>query len=453
MSKRTLKTISREKALAPAAAIRCAIYTRKSTDEGLDQSFNTLDAQRESGEAFILSQRHENWLALPTCYDDGGYTGANMDRPALKRLLDDVRAGLVNCVVVYKVDRLTRSLLDFSRIVETLDQHGVSFVSVTQQFNTSTSMGRLILNVLLSFAQFEREMIAERTRDKMSAARRKGKWVGGNPVLGYDLLPQGGGLKTNEEEAKRVREVYGLYLEYGSLVPVVQELDRRGWRCKQWVTRSGKTAGGKQFTKNRLYNLLTNIIYTGRVEHHETIYPGEQPQIIETSMWNRVQAKLSGNRRTGGRLVRNKYGALLKGLLRCASCDVGMVHTYTRKGTRLYRYYVCVNAHQRGWNKCETRSISAPEIEEAVVDQIRNVGRHPDVIEQVHRRIKPSVSRADLATVLTNFDELWEQMLPREQERIVKALLSQVRYDGRTRTVTATFRSSGLKQLCMHGVE
>ena len=452
MSKRSLKTNSREKALAPTAAIRCAIYTRKSTDEGLDQSFNTLDAQRESGEAFIISQRHENWLALPTRYDDGGYTGANMDRPALKRLLDDVRAGLVNCVVVYKVDRLTRSLLDFSRIVETLDQHGVSFVSVTQQFNTASSMGRLILNVLLSFAQFEREMIAERTRDKMSAARRKGKWVGGNPALGYDLLPQGGGLAINEGEAQRVREIYKLYLDHGSLIPVVKELGRRGWHCKQWITRSGKPAGGKPFTKNRLYNLLTNIIYTGRVEHHGTIYAGEQPKIIETATWNRVQAKLSGNRRTGGRLVRNKYGALLKGILQCASCDVGMVHTYTRKGNRLYRYYVCVNAHQRGWNKCETRSVSAPEIEQAVIDQIRGIGRHPEVIDQVHRRVSASVLRAEVATVLSSFDELWEQMLPREQERFVKALLGQVRYDGRTGTVTATFRSSGLKQLCMHGV-
>ena len=191
--------------LAARAGVRCGIYTRKSTEEGLDQAFNTLDAQREAAESFINSQRQEGWTALPQKYDDGGYTGANMDRPALKRLLADVQSGTVNCVVVYKVDRLSRSLLDFARIMEILDKHGATFVSVTQQFNTTSSMGRLTLNVLLSFAQFEREMISERTRDKMSAARRKGKWVGGNPVIGYDVAPQGGSLLVNQEEAQRVR--------------------------------------------------------------------------------------------------------------------------------------------------------------------------------------------------------------------------------------------------------
>jgi site-specific DNA recombinase len=195
------------------ADVRCAIYTRKSTDEGLDQAFNTLDAQREASEAFINSQRHEGWTALPQKYDDGGYTGANMDRPALKRLLADVEAGLANCVVVYKVDRLTRSLLDFARIMEVLDKQGATFVSITQQFNTTSSLGRLTLNILLSFAQFEREMISERTRDKMGAARRKGKWVGGNLILGYDVAPQGGALNVNEDEARRVREIFQMYLE------------------------------------------------------------------------------------------------------------------------------------------------------------------------------------------------------------------------------------------------
>ncbi|MGB9610557.1 MAG: recombinase family protein, partial [Bryobacteraceae bacterium] len=240
-----------------AAVVRCAIYTRKSTDEGLDSDFNTLDAQRESAEAYIASQRHEGWVALPQKYDDGGFTGANLERPALQRLLSDIRDGLVNCVVVYKVDRLTRSLLDFARIMEVLDKHGATFVSVTQQFNTTASLGRLTLNILLSFAQFEREMIAERTRDKMSAARRKGKWVGGNPVLGYDVRPEGGALVVNEEEAAQVRAIFALYLELGSLLPVVEELSRRGWTLKRWTTRDGKTAGGKTFTRPRLHQLLT----------------------------------------------------------------------------------------------------------------------------------------------------------------------------------------------------
>src|SRR5579862_3604125 len=232
------------------ADIRCGIYTRKSTEEGLEQAFNTLDAQREAAESFINSQHQEGWVTLPQKYDDGGYTGANMDRPALKRLLADVEAGTANCIVVYKVDRLSRSLLDFARIMEILDKHGATFVSVTQQFNTTSSMGRLTLNVLLSFAQFEREMISERTRDKMGAARRKGKWVGGNPVMGYDVAPQGGSLVVNPDEAQRVRDIFALYLELGSLIPVVEELDRRGWRMKSWKTRDGRHAGGKPIAKN-----------------------------------------------------------------------------------------------------------------------------------------------------------------------------------------------------------
>lgn len=504
--------------------VRCAIYTRKSTEEGLDQSFNTLDAQRDAAEAFINSQRHEGWIALPEKYDDGGYTGANMDRPALKRLLDDVRSGAVDCIVVYKVDRLTRSLLDFARIVEVLDKHGASFVSVTQQFNTTHSLGRLTLNILLSFAQFEREMIAERTKDKMGAARRRGKWVGGNLVLGYDVSPQGGALVINHEEAQRVREIFALYVEYRSLITVVQELDHRGWLTKAWTTKTGRAAGGRTFTKNRLYNLLTNIIYTGRVEYGGQVYEGEHERIVDDETWARVQEHLNRNGRRGGGNYRNKYGALLKGLVRCGSCGVGMVHTYTQKSTRkLYRYYVCVNAHQRGWNTCETRSVSAPDLERAVVDQIRGIGSNQAVFAEVLRQLgeqrtagaarleteKAAIERdlrklgeeisgmagfathkgngaraaidrlaelhdkvasldsrlaqvryelaevegqrfdiGDLQVALERFDPLWDQMSSHEQERFVRALVEQVRYDGKTGTVTVSFKSAGIKHLC-----
>src|ERR1019366_4326163 len=259
-----------------------------STDEGLDQSFNTLDAQREAAEAFVNSQRHEGWTALTQKYDDGGFTGANMDRPALQRLLGAIESGDANCVVVYKVDRLTRSLLDFSRIMEVLDKRGATFVSVTQQFNTTSSLGRLTLNILLSFPQFEREMISERTRDKMRAARRKGKWVGGNLVLGYDLLPKGGALVINRGEADRVREIFRLYLELGSLIPVVAELERRDWKMKTWTTREGRESGGARFTKTTLHNLLTNVIYTGRVKYEGELYDGEHDRIVEDDIWNLV---------------------------------------------------------------------------------------------------------------------------------------------------------------------
>src|SRR5688572_9184801 len=223
------------------ATIRCAVYTRKSTEEGLEQAFNSLDAQRESAEAFIAAQRHEGWVCLPDKYDDGGFSGGNLDRPAMRRLLADIDAGKVDCVVVYKVDRLSRSLMDFARVMQTFDRHQVSFVSVTQQFNTTHSMGRLTLNILLSFAQFEREIISERTRDKIAAARRKGKFSGGMPLLGYDVASGPGGAKlvVNEEEAEQVRAIFDLYIEHGALIPVVRELARRGWANKRWVTRKG----------------------------------------------------------------------------------------------------------------------------------------------------------------------------------------------------------------------
>ncbi len=268
--------------------IRCAIYTRKSTDEGLDQEFNSLDAQRESAEAFIASQRLEGWTLLPERYDDGGFSGGNMERPALKRLMADADAGLIDCLVVYKVDRLSRSLMDFARIMEILDRRNVSFVSVTQQFNTTNSMGRLTLNILLSFAQFECEIITERTRDKISAARRKGKWVGGRPVLGYDVDPRGGRLLVNEPEAAQVREIFEAYLQEQGLVTTAQELARRGLVTKLWTTRKGVERGGHPFNKNNLFGLLTNIIYIGKVDYKGAIYDGEHPAIVDEGIWRRV---------------------------------------------------------------------------------------------------------------------------------------------------------------------
>jgi len=236
------------KAKAGTPVIRCAIYTRKSTEEGLQQEFNSLDAQRESGEAYVASQRSEGWECLPDRYDDGGFTGGNMERPALQQLMADIQAGKIDCVVVYKVDRMTRSLLDFAKIVETFDRHHVSFVAVTQLINTATSMGRLMLNVLLSFAQFEREIISERTRDKIAATRRKGKWSGGMPLLGYDVVETK--LVVVPPEAEQVRQIFDLYLASEGLIPVVEELDRRGWRTKRWITKKGTERGGRSFGKN-----------------------------------------------------------------------------------------------------------------------------------------------------------------------------------------------------------
>ena len=363
-------------------SVRCAIYTRKSTEEGLEQEFNSLDAQREATEAYIASQRGAGWVSLPDRYDDGGYTGGNMERPALKRLLADIEAGRVDCIVVYKVDRLSRSLLDFARIMETFEKHGVSFVSVTQQFNTTSSMGRLTLNILLSFAQFEREIISERTRDKIAAARRKGKWSGGRPILGFDVDPGGGRILVNEDEAAMVREIFNIYLEQQSLIATVEQLDLRRWTNKQWTTRKGKEAGGKPFNKNGVYRLLTNVLYIGRVTYKDEIHAGEQPAIVDEEVFRTAQILLHRNGTTGGREVRNRFGAILKGLIHCVPCGCAMVPTHVKKPNKRYRYYVCTNAQKRGWYVCPSKSIPAVEIEKFVVDQIRCIGKDPALLAE-----------------------------------------------------------------------
>ena len=273
------------------ARLRCAIYTRKSTEDGLERPFNTLEAQREAAEAYILSQRHAGWTVVAEHYDDGGYTGGNLERPALQKLLGDMEAGRIDCVVVYKVDRLSRSLLDFARLMDVFERYHVSLVSVTQPLNTTMSLGRLTLNILLSFAQFEREIIAERTRDKMAAARRKGKWTGGIPVLGYDVAPGGGRLVVNDEEAERVRSMFALYLEYRSLDRVLATSHARSWTNK---VRSVKA--GKPFSKASLERLLTNILYIGQVQYDGKTYAGEQAGIVEESVWREVQKRLAEER-------------------------------------------------------------------------------------------------------------------------------------------------------------
>jgi site-specific DNA recombinase len=288
----------------PNTPLRCAIYTRKSTEEGLNQDFNSLDAQREAAAAYITSQRSIGWVAVEERYDDGGYTGGNLERPALQKLLRDINQGRVDCVVVYKVDRLSRSLLDFARLIEVFERRQVSLVSVTQPLNTTTSLGRLTLNILLSFAQFEREMIADRTRDKMAAARRKGKWVGGKPVLGYDIAGEGGKLVANAEEAGQVQAIFALYLQHRLLDTVLAEINARQWTTKSWRTRGGKEHLGRPFTKATLARLLTNVVYLGQVSHRDVVYPGEHAAIVEKSVWDRVNRLLAQEKARPRRLAR-----------------------------------------------------------------------------------------------------------------------------------------------------
>jgi len=295
-----------------------------------------------------------------------------------------VEAGRIDCIVVYKIDRLSRSLMDFARIMEVLERHGVSLVSVTQQFNTTSSMGRLTLNILLSFAQFEREIISERTRDKMAAARRKGKWTGGPPVLGYDIVRDRAGsrLAVNHGEAERVRAIFRLYLEEGSLLPTLRAIRERGWKTKRYMNRKGAWRGGCTFDKSTLLKLLTNVLYLGKAAYKGDVFEGEHESIVDEDLFGRVQGLLRHNRNSGGSLVRNKHRALLKGLVRCKHCGCAMSHHFATRGVKRYRYYVCMKAQKEGWNTCPAPSLPAKELEDFVLGEIRALGRDGRVLEE-----------------------------------------------------------------------
>src|SRR5262249_23878078 len=351
---------------AEANRKRCAIYTRKSSEEGLEQEFNSLAAQREACEAYIRSQQHEGWVMAKTYYDDGGFSGGNLERPALQRLLADVRAGRIDIVIVYKVDRLTRSLADFARLVEIFDGQSVSFVSVTQQFNTTSSMGRLTLNVLLSFAQFEREVTGERIRDKIAASKQKGLWMGGNPPLGYRVSERV--LVIDPDEAETVRHIFALYRKFGCVRRVKDATDRLGLRTKRRMTAHGVDRGGSPFSRGHLYRLLSNPIYTGRIAHKGHLYPGQHPALIDEETWTAVRNQLAANAAAHRRNPQAAEPSLLAGLLVDAQGQRPTPSQAVKKGRR-YRYYISaalitVTGNDRGQN---WRRLAAREIEDCVI--------------------------------------------------------------------------------------
>ena len=360
--------------------VRCAIYTRKSSEEGLEQEFNSLQAQREACEAFIHSQRQEGWLCLRAAYDDGGFSGARMDRPALQQLLADLTAGRVDTIVVYKIDRLTRSLADFAKIVEILDARGASFVSVTQQFNTTTSMGRLTLNVLLSFAQFEREVIGERIRDKIAASKKKGMWMGGVPPLGYRA--QDGKLIIDDSGAQTVRFIFRRYAELGSVRLLKDELDARSIQSRLRTSASGRLRGGKPFARGALYLMLQNRIYRGEIVHKEQSHPGEHTPIIDQPLWDAVQAQLASNAAERNSSARHRQPSLLAGLLFDGDGNRMTPSHAVKKCTR-YRYYVSGSLITK--DRTETPAalrIPAAEIEQLVSDRVHRWLLDPGSIDK-----------------------------------------------------------------------
>jgi len=505
------------------APVRCAIYTRKSTDEGLDRDFTTLDNQRQTAEEFIQKRQDQGWTALPDRYDDGGYSGARADRPALQRLLREAADGKIDCVVAYKSDRLSRSLLDSARILEHLKRHGVKFVSVTEGTDVSTPGGRMHQNMLLLVAEYERELISERTRDKMHAARRRGKWTGGMVPLGYDVAPEGGKLLINKAEADQVRAIFNLFLERQSLVGTSQELNRRGLNRKSWTTRKGVTREGGTWDRVTLRRVLTDPVYTGKMKLGGEVFQGEHEVIVPKGSLEKVQALLKGNGRDGNSGARNRSGAILRGLLRCAACDSAMTPSYTKKDNRLYRYYTCSKAMKRGHDTCPTKSVPAAKVEKFVVDQIRAIGKDPNLcretfqqalaqvvaqrrglkgeakriagetgkareevdrlvgavseasngareallaaLEKAQQRLTTLENRAEeirgqenslkgcqvdedeVARTLAAFDPIWDVLHTPEKERILRLLIEQVTYDGRTEELAITFRPTGIASL------
>ncbi|MDC0714280.1 recombinase family protein [Stigmatella sp. ncwal1] len=372
----------RKSKLQPADTKRCAIYTRKSTAAGLEMEFNSLDAQREACLAYV--QRQPGWGLVDERYDDGGFTGANMERPAFQRLLQDVDAGRVDVVVVYKVDRLSRSLLDFAKVMERLNAAGASFVSVTQNFSTADAMGRLTLNMLMSFAEFEREMIAERTRDKVAAARRKGKWTGGRAPLGYDVKDKR--LVVNEYEAVVVREAFALYLQHQNASAVARLLNEKGRRTKRYEAQSGATREARAWTTQDVLRLLSSPLYAGFVAYGNETHPGEHPALVDRSTFHQVKDMLEG-RSPGLQYHGRNPDYVLRGLLRCDLCGEAMTPGSTRKGAREYRYYRCTTRDRRGKEACRAAPISAPALEDFVVARLRDVSVGEGFAAQVHARL------------------------------------------------------------------
>ncbi len=414
---------------------RCAVYTRKSSEEGLDMEFNSLDAQREACEAYIASQKPEGWMLVPERYDDGGISGGTLERPALQHLLGDIEAGAVDVVVVYKIDRLSRSLMDFSKLVEVFDRNEVTFVSVTQSFNTTTSMGRLTLNILLSFAQFEREVIGERIRDKVAASRKKGMWMGGHPPLGYRVKDRK--LVVHKPEAATVRMIFERFLTVGSATILARAL-----ADEDVITKSGKP-----INKGYLYRLLNNPVYIGEAVHKGSAYPGQHEAIISRDLWAKVRSIIQESPRVRANHTRAQTPALLKGLIFGAD-GRAMTPVHTRKGGRLYRYYVAAKLLKAESADGIVRRVAAGEIEAAVIDQVRGLLRAPEVVVatwRAGRETDDGLTEGEVRQALCDLDPLWDELFPGEQARVLRLLVERVEVhpDG----LNLRFRVDGLQTL------
>lgn len=427
--------------------LRCAIYTRKSTEEGLDQNYNSLDAQRDACQAYIKSQQSEGWVALRDTYDDGGFSGGTLNRPGVQRLLDDVREGLVDVIVVYKIDRLSRSLADFSKLVELFDEQKVTFVSVTQSFNTTTSMGRLTLNILLSFAQFERELGGERVRDKIAASRAKGIWMGGMPPLGYDVAERK--LVPNPTEAALVRRIFERYIVLGSITLLSNELRAEGVTTKSWTTIKEKHRAGKLIDKGYLYKLFKNPVFIGVAAYKGKHFPGEHEPILDRAQWEQAQEMLGRNdpEKRARQNCSSRAPSLLKGLI-FADDGWAMTPGVTLKNGKYYRYYVNTASIKIGKDACVIARVPAGEIDAAVIGQVRKVLLAPEAIAHAIREVQALDPEADAQIAiqtLQSMEPVWGELFPAEQARIVQLLVDRVTVS--PSGIRVDMKSAGMREL------
>jgi DNA invertase Pin-like site-specific DNA recombinase/ssDNA-binding Zn-finger/Zn-ribbon topoisomerase 1 len=416
--------------------VYCAAYCRKSIEERVDETFGSIENQHESILSFIASHKHEGWVALSERYDDNGFTGSNTNRPSLQKLINDIKEGRVNMVVVYKLDRLSRSLVDFVHILKFFEEHGVAFASITQPIDTSTSTGKLMLHILSSFAEFERQLISERTKDKMSAARKRGQWTGGWAALGYDLNKESKKLIINKTEAKLIKEIFDLYLKESSLLKVAQILNDKGYRSKSITLKSGKCFGGKKFGITHIQSMIKNPLYIGKVEYSGQIYEGEQEGIIDEETFKKAQEILKQNRMERKATKNTDCTGLLSHLLHCKACGTFMFHTYTLKNeTHKYRYYVCSNAQKRGYVSCPTKSINAQAIEDATVNCLKKI------FSDNHKK-SDHHNKQEIEALLS---PIWDTLYPQEKRRILKTLVKEVDYSATSKKLCIILNGSDLR--------
>ena len=416
--------------------IYCAAYCRKSIEERSDETFGSIENQHESIQSFIASHKHEGWTALDERYDDNGFTGSNTNRPSLQKLINDIKEGKVNMVIVYKLDRLSRSLVDFVQILKFFDEHGVAFASITQPIDTSTSTGKLMLHILSSFAEFERELISERTRDKMAAARKRGQWLGGRALLGYNIDKDAKKLVINQKEAKLIREIFDLYLKGNSLLKVAKILDDKGYRTKVTTSKEGKTFGGFKYGVTQIQSIITSVLYIGKVCYAGQIYDGQQEAIIDEETFKEAQERLKENRVERKATKNTECTGLLTHLLHCSTYKNFMFHTYTLKNkTRKYRYYVCSGAQKHGYNSCPNKSVNAQAIEDAVISCLKRIFSD-------NKKSKDNQNKQEIDALMS---PIWDTLYPEEKRRILKALIKEIDYNSHSNKLGIILNSSNLR--------